>query len=190
MAAPWLLLLCALAPIGFARPALAQHDPVMTRPGLHWGAFWAGEMGGPGPRNDFREFQLFVRKTLPWHGVAQNGWYWETALWATGGVLRLYGDDGLILSGGPLLITTNTHGHGYFEIGLRPSLLTDDTLGRINRNNVDLGYRLEFISHVAAGLFVTDNLSVGYRVSHISNGGLSDRNPGINLYTLQLFWHQ
>jgi len=170
---------CIILALGLAwtPTAHASYTPTVVQPGVHWGMFWSGRISGP--RNGFQEVQGFVRKALPWRGTLGRHGHWETAAWATLGTIRAFGDPGLMVSAGPLLYAT--HRRLFIELGVRPLLLTDTHLGSKN-----LGHSVEFLSHARAGLFLTRHLSVGYRAAHISNAGLADHNPGINLFTLQV----
>lgn len=46
--------------------------------------------------------------------------------------------------------------------------------------------RFNFITQLGGGVIVRNNVYVGYRFSHISNGGYSPRNPGLNVSSLLL----
>jgi lipid A 3-O-deacylase len=53
----------------------------------------------------------------------------------------------------------------------------------------DLGCSTQFISHLGINLRLNRNWETGYRFEHVSNGGLSDSNPGLNLNLLLLRYH-
>lgn len=46
--------------------------------------------------------------------------------------------------------------------------------------------RFNFISQAGGGVIFRNNIYLGYRFSHISNGGYSPRNPGLNVNSLLL----
>lgn len=62
-----------------------------------------------------------------------------------------------------------------------PTFLTDDEFG-----NFDLGSHLQFTSAFGFDIETINNWTLGYRYQHISNGGLDDTNPGLNLHVLAI----
>lgn len=70
-----------------------------------------------------------------------------------------------------------------WELGSSVNWIDGDGLARR-----ELGKRLEFASHLAAGLALNRQGSAALlmRVQHISNAGLSSRNPGLDLAGLEL----
>ena len=65
----------------------------------------------------------------------------------------------------------------YVELGFSPTLLTGSSL-----NGRDLGGNFHFTSSISIGAtFGTrQNISLALRVQHMSNGGLSSTNPGLD----------
>ena len=51
-------------------------------------------------------------------------------------------------------------------------------------NGKDLGYPLEFKSEIQMSLNLNDSSKFGMSYNHISNGSLSDKNPGANSYMI------
>jgi hypothetical protein len=51
----------------------------------------------------------------------------------------------------------------------------------------DLGEHLQFTSYLALGVEcgAKRNLAVAYRIQHISNAGINEPNPGLNVYMLE-----
>jgi hypothetical protein len=141
----------------------------------------AGELDGGS--QGFTSGELYLRVPLPWHGHLGR---WTVAGQAQIGIagLRVKGDSSTLFAAGPLLVVTSPTERWYGEVGSRAALLTNLSLG-----DVDLGYPLEFISHAEAGFILGNRTRLGFRIQHISNGGLGDRNPGLNLFSLQLQIH-
>lgn len=74
----------------------------------------------------------------------------------------------------------------YVDLGLSPTVIDGANYG--NRN---LGTSLNFTSHVGLGLRFGRNRGkrVSFRYQHISNGGISSTNPGVNSYGIDfVFW--
>jgi hypothetical protein len=57
--------------------------------------------------------------------------------------------------------------------------LTRDTFG-----NKDFGDYFQFTSHIGFKWQITKKFSVGWRFQHMSNGGIAEPNPGVNLEVL------
>ncbi|MBI5137992.1 MAG: acyloxyacyl hydrolase [Nitrospirae bacterium] len=178
----WAGLLALALAVAVPGAALANHPSAPHHDHDHYGVFWAGHLAGPD--DDFAELQGFAKWPLPWHGTRKDGWHWESALWATAGPVSVNGDQGWMVGAGPLLRLLTPGTRFYGSLGIRPVILSRERFG-----NLDLGYRLEFISHAGGGVYLTERLSVGYRIQHISNAGLSDTNPGINLFIIQAGWN-
>lgn len=50
----------------------------------------------------------------------------------------------------------------------------------------DFGGPIEFVSHAGFDVRLSHGLAVGYRIQHMSNAGLYDRNPGLNMHLFQI----
>lgn len=71
----------------------------------------------------------------------------------------------------------------FVQLGFSPTLISGSYLsGR------DLGGNLHFTSSLTAGATfgATDNVSIALRIQHISNGGLSSDNPGLDMLGLNV----
>ena len=168
------VLFWAASPVGIALGAEDASGPII-------GMAIAGELDGGS--QGFVSGELYLRVSLPWH----SHWgRWAITSQAQLGIagMRVKDDSSSLLAAGPLLVMTSPTGRWYGEIGSRAALLTELSLG-----DVDLGYPLEFISHGEAGFILSNRARLGFRIQHISNGGLGDRNPGLNLFSMQLQIH-
>ena len=69
----------------------------------------------------------------------------------------------------------------FVELGLSPTLIAGSSV-----NGRDLGGNFHFTSSASIGTTfgARENISVALRVQHISNGGLSNTNPGMNMIGL------
>lgn len=64
-----------------------------------------------------------------------------------------------------------------------PTFLTEDKI-----RTSDLGSKFQFTSAVGLDWEVVDDWNLGYRYLHISNAGLGDPNPGLNLHAVSLLY--
>ncbi|MCV2876211.1 acyloxyacyl hydrolase [Rhodobacteraceae bacterium XHP0102] len=69
-------------------------------------------------------------------------------------------------------------GRGFVEASFMP--------GYYSEGDVDLGGSLHFRSTLGIGAHITDRTALSLAVTHISNAGLKDRNPGMDLVMLRL----
>lgn len=95
------------------------------------------------------------------------------------GILNYSGGDGCYARFGPQLELGFDDFPITFVIGSGPAYLSDHTYG-----GLDLGGRFQFISSIGFDWALSESWSFGYRWQHISNAGVHDRNPGLNLNTL------
>lgn len=76
----------------------------------------------------------------------------------------------------------------YLEAGVGAHVLSDLDVG----TGSDFSTRFQFGDHVGIGMRFGEGgrYDLGVRVQHLSNGGLREPNPGINLVMLRLQYHQ
>lgn len=102
---------------------------------------------------------LEYRFAKNWHGVQP----WLSASWAT---------DGAIFTGGGALYTLSTSDEAW-------ALTTGCGPGYYERHQgADLGSHLEFCSFAEVSRNLSNHHRVMIRIMHISNGGITERNPG------------
>jgi hypothetical protein len=63
------------------------------------------------------------------------------------------------------------------EAGVSPTIIS-----RYEFATRDLGSLYQFTSHVGLNVDIISHLRLGYRFQHMSNGGLSQPNSGLNLH--------
>ncbi len=134
--------------------------------------------------NNVRYREAVAALRLPWHRALNPHWQLETL--GLIGVGRLSGgnDTSRVYSLG-LQVSIEPHHYGLYLSGAsRVARLDDGIIGRIN-----LGGRLQFLSFAEAGWRLVPHLSAGVRILHISNGGITDINPGINLISVVINIH-
>ena len=127
----------------------------------------------------FTQFEAFVHYGLPWRWQFDSGWSVATEVGATLGVLEGGGDSAAIGT----IIPNLALNKDWFtlRLGVGPTLLTDDQFG-----DEDFGTQFQFTSFLSLDFNVSPSLAIGYRIQHMSNAGIDDENPGLNLNMLQL----
>lgn len=143
-----------------------------------------GLRGGSSVDDDGEHFavaEFFLRRPLPWDRRLAGGWRFTTQLEAGLAVLDRGEDTGAALSAGPVGAWNRDGSRWHFEIGVKPTLLSEDRFGMR-----DLGGHFHFTSHAGIRYELRPRLSVGYRLQHISNAGISSPNPGLNLHLITL----
>lgn len=123
--------------------------------------------------------ELFLLRQLPWQFDLGNGQV-RTRLDLGGGYLEADGDRGGWLAAGIDLVYFPGLGPIELEMGLRPAWLTDYTYG-----HDDFGCNVQFITHAGVALQYR-GMTIGYRFQHMSNAGLDDHNPGIEMHLVSL----
>jgi hypothetical protein len=129
---------------------------------------------------DYHAAELYLLKVLPWTLS-----FAEQAVLSSRfdlGATYLAGTDeksGMLAAGADLVLGL-WDGGVEFELGLRPTWLFDHTYGDDN-----FGGGMQFTSH--AGLAINwQKMALSYRIQHISNAGIYDNNPGLNLHMIGL----
>lgn len=72
--------------------------------------------------------------------------------------------------------------HTFVEFGIGPVGITE----RMMDGETNMGYHLQFDSHIGITHFFSSNKFISYRLQHLSNGGLDEINPGMNFQTLTI----
>lgn len=99
----------------------------------------------------------------------------------TAGLLDEDREQAFMTSLGPLLDVTISESRLHFIVSSCPAYLGDETFGRL-----DLGSHFQFISSAGFDWHFSEDWIFGYRWQHISNAGISDVNPGLNLNTIRV----
>ncbi|MCA1791267.1 MAG: acyloxyacyl hydrolase [Thioalkalivibrio sp.] len=125
--------------------------------------------------------EIYLRHALPWTWRPSTHWRLTTHLEGGAAVLDGRGNTGAALSVGPVGVWDRDGARWRFEIGIKPTVLSEDRYG-----SRDLGGHFHFTSHLGIRYQLHPRFSVGYRVQHISNAGISSPNPGLDLHLLTL----
>jgi hypothetical protein len=143
-----------------------------------------GGFGLSGSDANFRQAEAFVDWDLPWGWNLGRNWHVQTRLDFSAGWLGETGADGYdsaILTVGPIFALTHGHFPIFLEAGLSPTGIT-----RSDFNSKGFGEDVQFTSHIGIGYDIASHLRISYRYQHMSNGGLSTDNPGLNLHMFGL----
>ena len=133
----------------------------------------------------FNQYDLYASFGLPW------SWQWgqaiqvDTRLTTLLGVLDGGGDTGLAGSLGFEFVFASATGSCPFELRAGSALtgLSEDEFG-----DEDFGGPLQFTHHISLYYWFLQNLSIVAKVQHMSNGGIYDENPGLNMAMLALVY--
>lgn len=147
--------------------------------------FWTvGTRGGlsfNGNENRFQQVEAFADMNLPWKWDFYSDWRFQPRIDASAGWLEGEHADAFIGTAGPLVELRKGTFPLALEGGFSPTILSRDRFG-----SRDFGERFQFTSHIGLIWHVTEQISVGYRFQHMSNAGIANPNPGLNLQMLEL----
>ncbi|HTX20810.1 MAG TPA: acyloxyacyl hydrolase [Candidatus Aquilonibacter sp.] len=131
----------------------------------------------------FRQAEAFAEMNLPWRWDFHSDWYFQTRLDASAGWLGGKETDAFIGTIGPVLELGKEKFPLTLEAGFSPTVLSRHEFGI-----KDFGDWFQFTTHVGLNWDVTKHLRVGYRYQHMSNAGLAEPNPGLNLHMISVSW--
>jgi hypothetical protein len=132
----------------------------------------------------FKQGEAFTDLNLPWDWYFGSSWQLKLVIDVSAGALNGEDTMAFIGSAGPLLEFGNTNFPVILEGGFSPTVLSRDQFGDKN-----FGEKLQFTSHLGLTWNITPHISAGYRFQHMSNGGLSEHNPGLNEQMVSLSYH-
>lgn len=172
----WMVLACA-AGVLFSGPVRAGRSS--WEAGLQAGTSFNDE------DESFNQYDLYASLGLPW------SWQWgralrvDTRLTTVLGVLDGGGDTGLAGSLGFEFVFGSVTGNSPLELraGSALTALSEDAFG-----DEDFGGPLQFTHHISLYYWFLQNLSIAAKVQHMSNAGIYDENPGLNMAMLALVY--
>ena len=130
---------------------------------------------------DFHQAEAYLNLNLPWRWNLGKQWTLQSRLDSSAGWLGNPYRDAAVLTLGPSLLLQREDFPLSFEAGSSPTLLSDDDFV-----TKDFGDLFQFTSHVGFNLDLTRRVRLGYRFQHMSNGGISGNNPGLNLHFFKI----
>jgi hypothetical protein len=164
--------------------ALMAVTPVVAEESTRrWQA--GGRLGFDDGRNDedFFQAEVFFAHLVPLPIARDAPLSFRIALEGSAGVIGADNEEGLVAAAGPGLAIGLWHDRLMVKAGVSPTFISEDRFGK-----EDLGGPVQFTSHVGLSAGLYRGLHVGYRFQHMSNAGLYDRNPGLNLHMLEVAW--
>ena len=145
---------------------------------------WAGIRGGfssDRKADDFVQAEAYSRWDLPWDWRWCENWSLGTAADLSLGYLTDQSDDGFVGTLGPVLIVERDGVPVIFEIGSSPTILS-----RHQFTEADFGVFFQFTTHAGLRWQINEVFGVAYRYQHMSNAGISERNPGLDMHMFSI----
>ncbi len=129
--------------------------------------------------NDLHQAEAFADWNLPWHWDLGAKWDLQSRLDFSAGWLGDSHRSGAVGTLGPLLALGCERFPISIEGGASPTFLS-----RWEFETKDFGDAVQFTSHIGLYWDITQHWRLGYRFQHMSNAGISQDNPGLNLHVL------
>ena len=131
--------------------------------------------------NRFRQYEIFVDTDLPYQKLLTQGISIQSKLELTGGVLQDFSENSMVFSAGPGLELDFIREYSFIEAGISPTFITKHSF----RTN-ELGGLFNFTSYAGIYFSPLKFLIAGYRFQHMSNAGIYQPNPGVNLHIIEI----
>lgn len=125
---------------------------------------------------NYSSAEVYYLRNLPWQKEIAPGVRVYTRLDVGATFLNGDSQDGGWLAAGGDIVFSLMDGAFELEAGWRPAWMFEHEYGGDN-----LGGGLQFISHAGASVNM-GRAAVNYRFQHISNAGLYDENPGLDMH--------
>jgi lipid A 3-O-deacylase len=132
-------------------------------------------------QNRFWQTEAFADSDLPWKWNFCSDWRFQPRVDVSAGWLEGEHSDAFAGTVGPMVELRKGTFPLVLEGGSSPTILSRDRFGARN-----FGERFQFTSHIGLTWYITKQDSLGYRFQHMSNAGISQPNPGLNLQMLEL----
>ena len=134
----------------------------------------------------FYQFDVGLIRRLPWNWQLWETLEVSTGFTATGGVLAGGGDAGVLGASGIEFTFGSLKRRSPITIraGSAVTLISEERYGDEN-----LGGPVHFTSHISLHYRLIEHLNAVARYQHMSNAGIDDDNPGIDMVMLDIvFW--
>lgn len=130
-------------------------------------------------RVDLKSYELITTLDSPWSWTVSENFEIDLGFEFGLGAIDGEGETGFLGHVGPAVEIE----FGDFPLELiissGPALLSEHEF-----DNLDLGGSFQFMSAIGFDYEITEVWTIGYRWLHISNAGLHDENPGLNLHAV------
>lgn len=130
---------------------------------------------------DVKSYELITHLDSPWSWTVADDWEIDLNFEFGLGALDGEGETGLLTHAGPSIEIGFKDMPLELVLSTGPAFLSEHEFG-----DLDLGGSIHLMSAVGLDLKLSQVWTFGYRYLHISNAGLHDKNPGMNLHALNL----
>lgn len=130
-------------------------------------------------RVNVKSYELIASLDSPWSWTVSDNFEIDLGFEFGLGAIDGEGETGLLAHVGPSIEIEFSDFPIEFVLSSGPALLSEHEF-----DNLDLGGTFQFLSAVGFDYEITDAWTIGYRWLHISNAGLHEENPGMNLHAL------
>ncbi len=144
--------------------------------------FFAGTRGGAALDSAvgrFYQAEAFAGWNMPWRWNFYSDWALRPGADISAGWITGRDADAFIGTLGPRAELHYGQFPVFLEGGASPTWMSRHVFG-----STDFGERLQFTSHIGLEWDVAKNFAVGFRFQHMSNAGLAQPNPGLNIEML------
>jgi len=170
----WLWRYLAALVTGFLSVAQGQ-DLHLESAGARFGAHPGGDS------KHFYQAEGFANWALPWGWDTSSVLHLQLRFDTSLGWLGEQGANAAIANAGPTLCVRPKTFPVSLECGVSATVLT-----RSDFVSKDFGIPFQFTSHAGINFDVSSRFRLSYRFQHMSNAGLSEFNPGLNMHMLGL----
>jgi hypothetical protein len=149
----------------------AAGEPIFESVGVRYGFSENRDARG------LNQAEIFSTSNLPWHWVLPGSLTLQSRFELSLGWLGGRNDNSFLATAGPSLILGQGHLPVHLDFGVSPTVLSRHEWGAVN-----VGSLFQFTTHIGMDWDVTSRIRVGYRFSHMSDAGIAEPNPGLNMH--------
>jgi hypothetical protein len=131
--------------------------------------------------SSFNQVDACADANLPWHWDLLGPFRIQPRLEFSAGWLTGQHLSSFVGSAGVGLLLSHHNWPLNAEAGILPTYISRSEFGFLN-----LGTEFQFTSHLGVSWDFATHFRLGYRIQHMSNGGLSPNNPGLNMNIFSL----
>ena len=143
----------------------------------------AGVRAGVGDSRNaasFSQVEAYAILSLPWRWQSESGWVFGSFIGLNAGVL-FYQQDAVIGAIGPGGYIMTPSRRFVFSAGSSPTFISRSDFGK-----EDLGGHFQFTSALCINVNFLEDMTAGHCFQHMSNAGIYDNNPGIDMHMFGL----
>lgn len=129
----------------------------------------------------FHQAEGFANWNLPWGWDLGSRFRVQSRLDFSAGWLSDSHTDSAVGTLGPSLVLSREQLPITLEVGVSPTLISESKFA-----TKDFGEAFQFTSHIGLNFELPWHLAINYRFQHMSNAGIGNSNPGLNLHVFGL----